>query len=33
MHIEAINHITFIVKDVELAARFFCEGLGANGWQ
>ena len=30
MKIEAISHITFIVKDVERTARFFCEGLGAD---
>jgi len=30
MQIEAISHITFIVKDVERATKFFCEGLGAN---
>lgn len=30
MQIEAISHITFIVKDVEKTAKFLCEGLGAN---
>lgn len=30
MQIEAISHITFIVKDVERTAKFLCEGLGAN---
>lgn len=30
MQIEAISHITFIVKDVERTARFLCEGLGAD---
>jgi catechol 2,3-dioxygenase-like lactoylglutathione lyase family enzyme len=30
MQIEAISHVTFIVKDLDRAARFFCEGLGAR---
>ncbi len=30
MQIENISHITFIVKDLERAAIFFCEGLGAR---
>lgn len=30
MQIEAISHITFIVKDLERTAKFLCEGLGAN---
>ena len=30
MQIEAISHITFIVKDVERTAKFLCEGLGAS---
>lgn len=30
MQIEAISHITFIVKDVERTANFLCEGLGAS---
>lgn len=30
MQIEAISHITFVVKDLERTARFLCDGLGAN---
>ncbi len=30
MQIEAISHITFIVKDVERTAKFLCDGLGAD---
>jgi fosfomycin resistance protein FosX len=30
MQIEAISHITYIVKDVERTARFLSEGLGAQ---
>ncbi len=30
MQIEAISHITFIVRDVERMAQFLCEGLGAK---
>lgn len=30
MTIRGISHITFIVRDLERAARFFCEGLGAH---
>ncbi|MGH9845847.1 MAG: FosX/FosE/FosI family fosfomycin resistance hydrolase [Blastocatellia bacterium] len=30
MQIEAISHITFIVKDVERSARLLTEGLGAK---
>ncbi len=30
MEIEGISHLTFIVRDLERAARFFCEGLGAR---
>ena len=30
MQIEAISHVTFIVKDIERTAMFLCEGLGAN---
>ncbi|MGH8049988.1 MAG: FosX/FosE/FosI family fosfomycin resistance hydrolase [Arenimonas sp.] len=30
MQIEAISHITFIVKDLERTAKFLCEGLGAS---
>ena len=30
MQIEAISHITFIVKDVERTAQFLCDGLGAT---
>ena len=30
MQIEAISHITFIVKDLERTAKLLCEGLGAN---
>lgn len=29
-NIEGLSHITFIVQDLQLAARFFCEGLGAQ---
>ncbi|HAT33796.1 MAG TPA: FosX/FosE/FosI family fosfomycin resistance thiol transferase [Janthinobacterium sp.] len=27
---EGISHITFIVRDLDRATRFFCEGLGAR---
>ncbi len=30
MEIDGISHLTFIVRDLERAARFFCEGLGAR---
>lgn len=30
MQIEGLSHLTFIVRDLERAARFFCEGLGAQ---
>jgi len=26
-----LSHLTFIVRDVDRTARFFCEGLGAMG--
>ena len=29
-NIEGLSHITFIVRDLQLAARFFCDGLGAQ---
>jgi fosfomycin resistance protein FosX len=29
MPIQGISHITFIVKDLERTATFFCDGLGA----
>ncbi len=30
MRIEAVSHITFIVRDVERMATLLCEGLGAQ---
>jgi fosfomycin resistance protein FosX len=30
MQVEAISHITFIVRDLERMATFFCKGLGAR---
>jgi catechol 2,3-dioxygenase-like lactoylglutathione lyase family enzyme len=30
MQIEAISHVTFIVKDLDRMAEFLCEGLGAQ---
>ncbi|MFN7856519.1 MAG: FosX/FosE/FosI family fosfomycin resistance hydrolase [Acidovorax sp.] len=30
MTVHGISHITFVVRDLERAARFFCEGLGAQ---
>ena len=30
MEIEGLSHLTFIVRDLQRAARFFCEGLGAR---
>ncbi len=30
MPIHTLSHLTFIVRDLERAARFFCEGLGAH---
>jgi catechol 2,3-dioxygenase-like lactoylglutathione lyase family enzyme len=30
MKIEGISHLTFVVRDLQLAARFFCDGLGAQ---
>jgi fosfomycin resistance protein FosX len=30
MSITGISHVTFIVKDLERAACFFCDGLGAK---
>lgn len=30
MHVEAISHITFIVKNLEQTEKFLCDGLGAN---
>jgi catechol 2,3-dioxygenase-like lactoylglutathione lyase family enzyme len=29
-NIEGLSHITFIVRNLQLTARFFCEGLGAQ---
>jgi len=29
-NIEGLSHLTFIVRDLQLATRFFCEGLGAR---
>jgi len=29
-NIEGLSHITFIVRDLQLATRFFCDGLGAQ---
>lgn len=30
MAIQGLSHLTFIVRDIERMARFFCEGLGAR---
>jgi catechol 2,3-dioxygenase-like lactoylglutathione lyase family enzyme len=30
MKIEGLSHLTFIVRDLQRAAQFFCEGLGAE---
>jgi fosfomycin resistance protein FosX len=30
MQVEAISHITFIVRDLKRMATFFCKGLGAR---
>ncbi|MDY0282073.1 MAG: VOC family protein [Salinivirgaceae bacterium] len=30
MSIQGISHITFVVKDLERAKHFFCDGLGAD---
>jgi fosfomycin resistance protein FosX len=30
MQVEAVSHITFIVRDLERMATFLCEGLGAQ---
>ncbi len=30
MEIRGISHITFVVKDLSLMARFLCQGLGAQ---
>lgn len=30
MQIEGVSHVTFVVKDLERAAEFFCKGLGAT---
>jgi len=30
MQVQGISHITFIVRDLELMARFLCDGLGAT---
>ena len=30
MTVRGISHLTFIVHDLQRAARFFCEGLGAH---
>ena len=30
MPIHALSHLTFIVRDLDRAARFFCDGLGAH---
>lgn len=30
MSIRALSHLTFIVRDLDRAARFFCDGLGAR---
>lgn len=30
MPVEAVSHVTFIVRDVERMATFLCEGLGAR---
>jgi catechol 2,3-dioxygenase-like lactoylglutathione lyase family enzyme len=30
MRVEGLSHITLIVRDLQQAARFFCEGLGAQ---
>ncbi len=30
MGIEGISHVTFIVRDLQRAAQFFCAGLGAE---
>ena len=30
MRLKGISHITLVVRDLEQAARFFCEGLGAT---
>src|SRR5262245_61570610 len=30
MPISGISHVTFIVRDLERTARFFCDGLGAE---
>ena len=30
MKIEGLSHLTFIVRDLQRAVRFFCEGLGAD---
>ena len=30
MQVQGISHITFIVRDLELMAKFLCDGLGAT---
>lgn len=30
MKIEGLSHLTFIVRDLQRASRFFCEGMGAR---
>ncbi len=30
MKIEGLSHITFIVRDLDLMAKFLCQGLGAQ---
>ena len=30
MSIHALSHLTFVVADLDRAARFFCDGLGAR---
>lgn len=30
MQIEGISHVTFVVKSLERASQFFCQGLGAT---
>lgn len=30
MSVQGISHITFVVKDLERAKQFFCDGLGAE---
>ena len=30
MSVTGLSHLTFVVRDLDRAARFFCEGLGAR---